>query len=60
MEILYFTIAGIALYLAADWALNMIERWLGYPLPYRSVVFGLILMVLALVTFAVLREYAPG
>jgi hypothetical protein len=51
VEILYFTAAGMALYVAADWVLRQVERRLGHPLKYRSVVFFVILSVMAVSVF---------
>lgn len=56
MEIVYFTLVAILLYLLADWILRQIERRLGRPLRNRSVVFFVILLVMALVSFAVIRS----
>ncbi len=60
MEIVYFTIAAIVLYVAADFILDRIEQRLGRRLQYRSLVFFGILLVLAVVVFGALNEYAPG
>ncbi len=57
MEILYFTAVAVFLYFAADWILERIESAAGRRLDNRSLVFFLILMALALTTFAVIRLY---
>ena len=57
MEFIYFTIAGIALYLLSDWILNRIELARGERLQYRSVYFFFIILVLALVSFNLLSRW---
>jgi len=56
MEILYFTLAAIFLYLAADWILNRIEAAAGRVLKYRSLIFFALLLVMALSAFALIRQ----
>ena len=51
MAYLYYTVAAIVLYLLSDWILNKIEQRVGKRLKYRSVVFFVIIMVLAVSTF---------
>ncbi|MGH6952709.1 MAG: hypothetical protein ACREGL_00885 [Alphaproteobacteria bacterium] len=60
MELLYFTVAAIALYLAADWALKRIERRRGRTFEHRTLVFFALLLTLSLVTFALIRWLAGG
>ncbi len=57
MQILYFTLAAILLYVGADWILNRIETAAGRRLEYRSLVFFAILLVLALASFALIRHF---
>ncbi len=56
LEILYFTVAAIALYFVSDWILKRIEVALGRRLENRSVVFLFILLTLAITSFAVIRQ----
>jgi hypothetical protein len=56
MEILIFTLVGVALYFGTEWVLAAVERTRGEPVPYRQVIFFLIFMVLALVVFPLMRE----
>ena len=56
MEFVYSTIAGIALYLGSDWILNRIEISRGERLKHRSVVFFVIILVLAVVTFRIIEH----
>ena len=51
MAYLYYTVAAVVLYLLSDWILNKIEQRLGKRLQYRSMVFFVIIMVLALGSF---------
>jgi hypothetical protein len=51
VEIVYFTLVGIGLYFAADWILERIETARGTRLEYRSIVFFVIILVLALASF---------
>ena len=53
---IYFTLAGIALYLGADWLLERIEIHRGERLEHRTLVFFGILLALALATFPLLRS----
>jgi len=56
MDIIYFTLAGILLYLAADWILRRIETAAGKPLQYRSVIFFVILLAMAVTSFSLIRN----
>ena len=56
MEILYFTLGAILLYVAADWILNRIEIELGRRLENRSIVFFVILLLMATTSFWVIRQ----
>ncbi len=58
MEAVYFTVAGIALYLLADWLLDRLEVRLGRRLEHRTLVFFAFLLTLALASFAVIRRLA--
>ena len=51
MEIVIFTVVGIALYFAADWALDRIEAARGTRFENRSIIFFVIIMVLAIAIF---------
>jgi len=58
MEIIYFTIAAIFLYVGADWILKRIESAAGRTLEYRSIIFFAILHVMALTSFALIQHLA--
>jgi hypothetical protein len=55
VEIIAFTVVGITLYFFSDWALNMLEKVHGEPLPQRNLVFLVLIMVLSLSTFGIIR-----
>jgi hypothetical protein len=58
MNILYFTLTAVLLYLAADWILNRIETAAGRRFEYRSLIFFAILLAMALTSFALIRHLA--
>ena len=60
MEILVFTIVAIAIYFFADWALRMVERWRGEVLKNRQIVFFVIILVAALVSFELINRFFAG
>ncbi len=51
VEIVYFTLVGIGLYFASDWILDRIETVRGSRFENRSIIFFVIILVLALVSF---------
>lgn len=57
MQAIYYTIAGIVLYLAADWMLRLIERRRGAPFENRTLIFFFILLALALVSFQAIQYF---
>ncbi|MDH3526516.1 MAG: hypothetical protein OEN52_10880 [Gammaproteobacteria bacterium] len=56
MEILYFTLLAVFLYVGADWIVNRIEAAAGRRLEYRSIIFFAVLLVMALSSFALIRH----
>jgi len=58
MEIVYFTLAGIVLYLFSDWLLDRIEQARGRRFGQRTLVFFVILLALAIITFQVIQRLA--
>ncbi len=54
MEFLYFTVAGLVLYSVSDLILNRIENARGARFPNRSLIFLIIIMVLALGSFTLI------
>jgi hypothetical protein len=57
MDIVYFTLVGIVLYLASDWVLQHIEIAAGRRLEHRTLIFFALLLMLALVSFSLIRWY---
>jgi peptidoglycan/LPS O-acetylase OafA/YrhL len=57
MEMLYYTLVALVLYVGADWILNRIEIAAGRRLEYRSLVFFVILLVMAMTSFALIRHF---
>ncbi len=61
MELVYFTIVGAGLYILADRLLDAMERRAGRRFGQRSLIFFALLLGMALVTFAVIRQVSgPG
>lgn len=61
MEIILFTVVGIALYLVTLQVLTMLEKMHGDPLPQRNIIFFAIIMALALPTFSLISSWLePG
>jgi hypothetical protein len=55
LEILIFTLNAILVYLVSDWLVRLIERRRGVPVKQRQVLFFVIFLVLALVSFQLLN-----
>ncbi len=51
IEIIIYTVSGILLYVIADAALSAIEKLHGEPIPHRSVVFFIIIFLMAVILF---------
>ena len=51
MQFVYYTIAGIVLYFVSDWILVAVEKARGAAFEQRSLVFFVIILVLALTSF---------
>lgn len=58
MDILYFTFTAIILYLGSDWVLRRVEAAIGRQLEHRNLIFFAILLLMALASFALIRQYA--
>ena len=56
MEIILFTLVGIALYILADRMLVWLESIHGEPLPHRQVVYFVLILSLSMGTFALIRS----
>jgi hypothetical protein len=60
LEILIFTLNAILVYLVSDWLVRLIERRRGVPVKQRQVLFFVIFLVLALVSFQLLNILIAG
>ena len=58
MEAFYFTVTAILCYVIADWALRRVELIAGRRFENRTLIFFGILLGLALVSFALVRNFA--
>ena len=58
IEIVLFTASGIVLYLGANALLNFIEAQHGEPIPHRSIVFFVIIFIMASVLFQGINLYS--
>lgn len=56
MSAIYFTIAGIALYFVSDRLLQLAETQAGRRFEYRTLIFFVILLTLALITFSFIER----
>ncbi|MBI2311703.1 MAG: hypothetical protein HYU77_04275 [Betaproteobacteria bacterium] len=54
MEILYFTVIAVGLYVVSDAVLDYIERARGARFANRQAIFFVIILVLALISFQVM------
>ena len=54
MEILLFTLNAIIIYLLADWIVRSLEKRKGQVLKNRQIVFFVVFLALALISFNVL------
>ena len=57
MEMIYFTLAAVVLYVGTDWILDRIEIAAGRRLEYRNLVFFVILFAMAITSFALIRHF---
>lgn len=55
MEIVYFTLAALVLYVGSDWILNRIETARGARFKNRSLVFFIIILVLSVSSFSIIE-----
>ena len=51
MELVYYLLVGVTLYFLSDWILVQIEQWRGETFEQRTLVFFVIILVLALAAF---------
>jgi len=58
LESVYFILVAIMLYFGADWILRRMEAAAGRSFKYRAFIFFGILLAMAVVSFALIRNYA--
>lgn len=51
MDIIYFTLAALMLYVGSDWILTKIEAARGGPFKHRSLIFFAIILILSMTSF---------
>lgn len=56
MEIIWFTLMAVILYLVSDGILEFIEKKKGERLPNRSVIFFIIISILAFISFQIIQN----
>jgi len=56
-DLIIFTLNAVVIYVISDWLLRVLERRRGQVFKQRQVVFFAIFLVLALVSFALLRHF---
>jgi len=59
MEMLYYTVAAIFLYMVSDWILNQIEIRRGKRFDNRSLIFFAIILVLSVALFNLVQQLQP-
>jgi len=57
MEVVYFTLVAIVLYLGSDWILQRMEIAAGRRFEHRSLIFFALILTLALASFSLIRLY---
>ncbi len=57
MEILYYTVTAVVLYFVADWLLDRIEIAYGRRFKFRSLIFFVIILLLALIVSQLARFF---
>ena len=57
MEMVYFALVAIALYVVSDRIVNLIERRRGERLEHRSILFFVIIFVLAMLSFNLIERF---
>ena len=60
MELLYFTVAAIALYFVSDWIVDRIEHAAGRRFEHRTLLFFAIIFALGMVFFWLIRALTDG
>ena len=56
MSAIYFTVVAVVLYFVSDWLLQRVEASAGRRFEHRSLIFFVILLTLALITFSFIQQ----
>ncbi len=56
MEMVLYTVIAVVLYLVSDRILGYLESMYGKVLPYRSVIFFVIILILAVSVFSIMES----
>lgn len=56
MEVVIFTLNAIVIYLVADWIIRLVEAKRGKALKNRQIIFFVVFLSLALITFKLLKS----
>lgn len=59
MAYVYYTLAGITLYLISDWLLEYLESTYGSRFQYRSLIFLVIISVLGVTASQIVAFFNP-
>ena len=59
MAYLYYTLIAIGLYFLSDWLLDRLEQAYGSRFQYRSLIFLVIISLLALATSQIITFFNP-
>lgn len=57
LEVIYYTMVAAGLYFMSDWILNRIEILRGERFNNRSVIFFLIILTLAIISFSIMKFF---
>ena len=55
MEVIYYTLVAAGLYFMSDWILDRIEVSRGERFKNRSIIFFIIILVLAFISFSLIK-----
>ncbi len=58
MEFVIFTAVAVVLYIFSDWLLRRLESLAGRTFEHRSLIFFALLLGSALISFALIRQFA--
>jgi len=59
-ELIIFTLNAIVIYLVSDWLVRLIEKRRGAVIKQRQIIFFIIFLTLALISFRLLKTLLGG